>query len=307
MKCTTCIITLMIFGVLAVDAAGEGEKYELKEQFKKDEVETADSYMKLEMDVKVKVGAEDGKLPVKIKTIHKYLQKVLSIDEKGKPTKAVRYYQKSRMEAEQPAAKPRSGTTVFEGKTYIIEKKDDKVKAELLGGAKVTEQEEKELGTAVAGNYGKVLPDKSVETGESWNVPIDAIREIFSIAGEAKGSAKAKFAEIKKQEDENLAIVKIETEIDVPEGDLTMHYKGNGKVEFSLKKKRIISFSFSADISVSGTRKSKYGEAKFSGGGTVKSWFKTTPGKGKINLTPPDNKKDSTGEEKGDEPGKAEK
>jgi len=92
---------------------------------------------------------------------------------------------------------------------------------------------------------------------------------------------------VKEYEGEKSAIVKVELEMKVPQAQLVFLYKGQGKVDFSLKHERITSYAFSAKIEVSGAQQSEQGEIKYGGEGTAKAWFKTVPNKGEIDLTEP--------------------
>ncbi len=282
-------LVLIAFATTLLASAGLGdeEQYELKERYEKDSVESADSQVELKVDMKVSVGKQEGKLPMKFKGVQKYTQKILKTDDSGQPVKVARHFEKSTMDIQHPASKPQSGSTAYEGKTYIIEKTKDGTKAELLGGGEVSKQATAELGLAVDGSRHKLLPGKLVETGATWEVPLNAIREVFNIPGNVQGKAKAALAEIKDYEEKKCAIIRVELEMKVPQGGLILNYKGQGKVYFSLKDKRITSYNFSAKIEVGGSQKSDYGEMKFSGEGTAKSLFKTAPGKGEIDLTPP--------------------
>ena len=286
----------MICRALAVSCAmvlltaiglGEEEKYELKESYKEGGVETSDSLVELQVDIKFRIDKREGKLPMKFKGVQKYVQKVLKTDTKGKPEKVARHFEKSTMEIRPPGGEPKSGSTAYEGKTYIIEKKEDSVKAELLGGKEISKQEAAELSIAVTGNMHKLLSAKPVEVGAAWDVPLDTVRELFNVPGKAEGKATARLAEIKECEGEKSAVVKVELEMKVPQAQLLFSYKGQGRVEFSLKHKRITSYTFSAKIEVSGSQKSEQGEITYGGEGTAKAWFKTAPGEGKIDLTSP--------------------
>jgi hypothetical protein len=294
--------------LLAAVGLGEEEKYELKESYEEGGVETADSLVELQVDITFKMEKREGKLPMKIRAVQKYVQKTLKADARGRPVKAARHFEKSTMEIRHPAGEPKSGSTAYEGKTYIIEKDRDTAKAELLGGKEVSKEEAAELSVAVAGNTHKLLPGKPVEVGASWEAPLDAIREVFNIPGKAEGKATARLAEVKEHEGEKSAVVKIELEMKVPQAELVFLYKGQGRVDFSLKHKRITSYAFSAKIEVSGSQQSEHGKVEYGGEGTAKTWFKTAPGKGEIDLAPPEKEepkeKDKQEEPAGKDPGK---
>jgi hypothetical protein len=97
--------------------------------------------------------------------------------------------------------------------------------------------------------------------------------------------------------------VKVELEMKAPQAELIFSYKGQGRVDFSLKHKRITGYAFSAKIEVSGSQQSEHGEIVYGGEGSAKAWFKTTPGKGEIDLTPPKEVKPEPEDEQEEPPG----
>ena len=192
------------------------------------------------------------------------------------------------METEKPDGTRSSGSTPFNRNTYIIEKTEEGVKVSKLGGGEVNEKEKKELGAAVTGNLHRILPGKEVEAGDSWDVPLETVREIYSIDQDVKGKATAIFTGMEEYRKYKSAVIKIEVEIEVPQGTMTLKYNGQGKAYFALEEKKIVGIETVALIKVSGSQKTGRGEVKYGGGGTSRTSLKFTPGKGEINLTPPE-------------------
>ncbi len=290
-----CIAAALVTCVLAQ----EEQTYELREQHKKGEVATVDSRHELSLEIKLTSDKMERKLPVKSKGLHKFVEKVLEVDDKGKLTKVARHYEKSTMESETPTGAPRKETP-FEGNTYIIEKSEEGVSAKQLDGKEVTKKEKKELAAALTGNRQKVLPaGRRVKVGDSWDVPLEAVREIYSIDRKIKGSAKATFSGIEQFGEHKCAVVKLKTDIEFSQGPMTMKYKGQGKILFALEKKKIVSLECLALVEVSGTQKTGTSEYKFGGGGNCRTRYRVSPGKGTIDLTPPkkEEKQKNPGEE----------
>jgi hypothetical protein len=301
-----CAVAILITVVFA-----DGEKYTLKEQYAEGDIRTVDTQAEKALEIKLIAGKREGKIPIKYKGVDKYVEKVLTVDKDGKPTKVARYYEKSTTETEKAEGSPVSESTAFEDNTYIIEKTKDGVKVERLDGEEVPDARQKELATAIKGSRNKVLPEEEVEVGDTWDVPLEAIREIYSINQKIEGTAKATFSGVEKYGDYKAAVVKVEVEISYKEGSATLKYKGRGKVYFALEEKKIVGVDFTAKIEVSGSQKSgEEGETeiKFGGGGNCVSRYKAKLNEGEIDLTPPKvEKKDEEKKEEKKEDSKQEK
>jgi hypothetical protein len=293
-----CIITALCGAVMA-----DGEKHTLKEQYAAGDVRAVDTQSQTRMEIKLIADKTVRKLPYQYKGVEKYVEKVLTADKDGRPVKVARYYEKSTIETEKAEGSPKSNPTAFEDNTYIIEKTKDGVTVKRLDGGEVPEARQKELATAIEGSRDKVLPDKEVEAGDTWEVPLAAIREIYSINKEITGSAKATFAGVEKYGDFKSTVIKVEVEISYKESSATLKYKGSGKVYFALEEKKIIGLDFTAKIEVSGSQDKDNIEIKFGGGGTCTSRYKAKPGEGEIDLTPPkvEKKDEEKKEEKKDD------
>lgn len=287
MVCRLILAACVAAALVTCALAQEEQTYELKEQYEKGEVATADSRHELSIEIKRTGDKIERNLPVKSKQVMKYVDKVLEVDDKGFPSKVARHYEKSTMELETPTGAPRKATTPFEGNTYIIEKTKEGISAKQLGGKEVTEKQEKELAAALAGNRRKLLPGKKVKEGDTWEVPLEAVREIYSIDQKIKGTAKATFSGTEQFGEYKCAVVKLGTDIEVSQGPMTMKYKGQGKILFALEKKKIVSMECLALVEVSGSQKTSSGEVKFGGGGNCRTSYRAAPGKGTIDLTPP--------------------
>lgn len=291
------VVLVVVVALTAATAQGDKE-YELKEHYAKGDVFTIDARNNMAIDLTVTGAGTARKLPVKFKSSNKYVEKVLEVGEDSRPVKVVRRYDKSTQDTEEPGGKRRSGATSFDGNTYIIERTKDGAKADCPDGKKVTDREQKELGVAVRGNLHKLLPEKPVRPGDTWDVPLDTIREIHSIDSDIKGTAKALFESVDEYGGSESVIIKLRIDIEVPQGAMTMNYKGVGKAYFALETRRMVCIDSTALIEVKGSQKTAQGELEFGGGGSARSSYKVSPGKGEINLKPPDDKKKEEENEK---------
>jgi hypothetical protein len=270
----------------------EEQQYELVEKYTQGETFCAARQLETQMSLTIEGENRDGRLPVKYKGMQEYVQKVLAVDEDGKPVRVARRYEKDEVETEQPGGEQRDSSTPFEGNTYIIEKKDESASVQLVGGEEVTGAGRKELAVAVQGSQHRVLPEAPVKVGDKWDVPLEAIREIYSIDSDITGSAEATFVEKETVDKEDYAVIKIAVQIETVQNVLTLTYTGEGRARFAIGRKRLVSLNFSADIEVKGAGQTPAGEVKLGGTGKVNSRFKVLPGEAELELPEsPDEKK----------------
>jgi len=266
------------FLLLPLVAFGNGEKCELAERFEKGE--TCSVAVKREMAIDIEVAFKGGerKVPMHIKTALEYCDRVVEVSESGLPSKLERRYDKAVITTEEAAGSV-TRSLPFEGKIYVIEKDGKGAKVSSEGNDKIAEEEKKELATAVAGKFQKLLPGREVGKGEKWDVPLDTIREIFSISRKITGKAKASLTEIEEKEDGKTALVTLEVDVKTDEGAMTMSYRAGGRIRFDLESRKIKNLDSVALVEVEGSQESRGIKLKYSGGGSVKITYNSSPAK----------------------------
>ncbi len=283
-------IILVVFAAVllgGVVIAGN-TKLELREKYAKGDACTVDSQEKMTLDIDINLAARgiNQKQSSSFRRTQEYVQKVLSVDKNGKPTKVSRRYIKDKIKAQDSGGAGSEPPRSLEGNTYIIEKTKDGVEVRLEGGKAVSESEKKDLQNALEGKYGKLLPDKPVKKGKSWEIEPEAVRELLGSAmqkfeGELEGTAKATYKKIKKYEKYKSAVIALKIDVKPKDQPNAPGFKGNGELYFALEEKKVVGLQLDIKLKMSGSNSSQYGQITFNGGGSLKNTFKADLGNGK--------------------------
>ncbi len=179
--CARIVLTALV--VLPLVAAGaNAQSYELKIKRHADAGKsvTVDETAKVKIAFSVALGGNVLKEEKKVADeVKQYTEKVLETDQKGRQ-KFTRTYSK--------AAKGDDGELTdlsYAGKTIVFERQDGQYTAT---GEGVDEKDLKELSKSVNNSTEEqqLVPKKSVQVGDTWTIPKDALS---SMLGQMKGGA----------------------------------------------------------------------------------------------------------------------
>ncbi len=86
MICRMALVVSITLVAASSAVIADGEKCELRERYAKDDVCTVNSQIELSMDIRLTSERGESKAPVIGRNAQKYIEKVLKVDEEGRPT-----------------------------------------------------------------------------------------------------------------------------------------------------------------------------------------------------------------------------
>ncbi|MBW2993220.1 hypothetical protein KY317_01445 [Candidatus Woesearchaeota archaeon] len=313
-----CVMAITMSVVFAQELPNNEQKYELKIKSAKGDICTVDLTKEVNIDLNifiVKLRTNQNQ-PIKIKRKMNYVQQVLEVDENNEPTKIARHYEKDSIDTNQPN-KQKS----LEGKTYIVEKTKEGIILKDFKGESVTGDAKIEMTTIFENSYSNLLPANPVKIGDSWDIPHKVLSRLLAgyNSDQLKDvTGKATFIGI-EDGDYNSAEIKLEFSTKPKGENAAPKSIGSGRVYFSLDDKKIVGIETNVKIETKGTQQhAQVGAINLTGKGTSKLFLRSTPGKGKIDLTPKkegevekegekeEEKKEEGKEEEGEKEGKEE-
>lgn len=253
---------------LVVLTLGAGrQQYLLREEIAKGDLCERNSQEIVEVQLRVKSGAEQSDLEFSNRTDEQYSTEVLTVDAAGLPTELRRRYSLDRRAWTDSDGVEKQRVSTLEGKTIVIKRTGQKTTVTPSSG-KIAKEDEKgmtdELGAWV------FFPDRPVREGDEWSA--DAKLVGLLLGGAQKGTVQCQFQKEVDFEGQRCAriyvVMNAAGRSQGAPGVSSMRLTGH--LFQALDLRRMLALQLSGTVKMSGSIKERGRQATIAGTGTIR-------------------------------------
>jgi hypothetical protein len=277
-------LTFLAAFALTHDApAGGQEKYRLKEIEAVGDSVKQDETLEMTVTINVTVNGQPA-LPVQlaVKEREVYVETLLAVGAKGRPTALRRSYAVSTKTVSNPGGMPKEEVSSLQDKTVTVRRVGNRVTVTVDKG-RLSPEDHAEMMKALKRVQARFFPDRPLEIGESWFLSVPHPSEIFE--GAKKATVSGRLVEVTQREGHRAAHLRVSVELAgrIPGAPLSIDAKLSGDIYHALDVQRPLAGDLSGPITVSGEAAQQGSTMRMTGRGTMSmkirsQWLKVGTG-----------------------------